>query len=214
VLVGNGSGCLRPLVGQTRVPRSAPQSVSCIPHYHPGQRDLPSRVGSEDYPSGVFPVGRLFKRGCAYAVSSPVYSLPRLVGWCAIFRTLRSGPPFRSRLSPPRAPWLQRRYPPSSLLRAHGPVPMPPAGISCSALIMNVLAACTLHGCSPGSSRLWTAFLYWSAVSSIPAARQVHLASSSSTTSAFAPLRPARLSACSPTNGFPWATYFDTAGIP
>jgi hypothetical protein len=95
----------------------------------------------------------------------------------------------------------------SSLLRAHRPIPMPPARTSCFALITSVPTACTIHGWSLGPSRLWFAFLCWSAVPLIPAACRVQLTSSSSTTSAFASLCTARLSASPPQNGFMWATF-------
>jgi hypothetical protein len=215
VLVGNGE-LLFPAPYRASAGASIRAAIRLLhpPTIIPDGEISPVRLEAKTYTHGVFPIGRPFKRWRAYAVRCAVYSMPRLVGWCAILRTLCSGPPFRSRPSPPRAPWLQRRYPLSSLLRAHGPIPMPPARISCSALIASVPAACTIHGWSPGPSRLWSTFLCWSAAPFIPAARRVHLTSSSSATSAFASLRTARLSASSPTNGFTWATYFSTAGIP
>ena len=46
-----GSRRYRPLIGTTPVPQSAPQSVSYILLYHPGRRDFPGPVGSEDLSS-------------------------------------------------------------------------------------------------------------------------------------------------------------------
>ena len=80
---------------------------------------------------------------------------PRLV-WLVgtpFSRTLSSERAFRSKPSPPRAPLLQRHYPPSLLLRAHAQIPLPLASISCSALIGGAPAACTIHGWSSGPSR-------------------------------------------------------------
>src|SRR5215469_5740501 len=57
--------------------------------------------------------------------------MPRLVGWQLIFRTLSSGQAFRSKPPSPRAPLLQRHYPPSLLLRAHAQIPVPLIFISC-----------------------------------------------------------------------------------
>jgi len=39
----------------TPVPRSAPQSVSYVPPFHPGRRDFPSPVGDSSFPLGAFP---------------------------------------------------------------------------------------------------------------------------------------------------------------
>src|ERR1039458_4920487 len=88
----------------------------------------------------------------------PVCSPPRLFGWQPILRTLSSGRAFRSRPSSPRAPLLQRHYPPSLLLRAHAQIPLPLASISCFALIGSAPAACTIHGWSPGPSRFGLPF--------------------------------------------------------
>jgi hypothetical protein len=80
---------------------------------------------------------------------------PRLV-WLVgtpFSRTLSSERAFRSKPSPPRAPLLQRHYPPSLLLRAHAQIPLPLASISCPALIGGAPAACTIHGWSSGPSR-------------------------------------------------------------
>ena len=46
-----GSRSCRPLIGNTPVPQSAPQSVSYVLLYHPGRRDFPDPVGSEDISS-------------------------------------------------------------------------------------------------------------------------------------------------------------------
>src|SRR5437016_859406 len=80
--------------------------------------------------------------------------------------------------------------------------------------IEDVLAACAIHGWSPGPSRFGSALPCWSATPLTPAARQVHLTSSSPTTTAFTPLRPARLTASPPANGFTRVLYFGAAGIP
>jgi len=129
-----GSCCFRPLIGRAPVPQSVPQSVSCIPHYHLGLRDFPSPVGSEDLSAWSLPDRQAVQvmvciRGLLFGL------LHASSGW-----SMRDAPDtvFRSALPlqtvPPRAPWLQRRYPLSSLLRAHRPIPMPPARVSCSAL--------------------------------------------------------------------------------
>src|SRR4030095_382742 len=63
-----------------------------------------------------------------------VCSTPRPVGVLAVFwaqspsRSLLTEPPS------PRAPSLQRRYPLSTLLRAHAPIPAPPISLSAIAL--------------------------------------------------------------------------------
>src|ERR1039457_7239994 len=49
--LATGSRSYRPLIGTTPVPQSAPQSVSYILLYHPGRRDFPGPVGSEDLSS-------------------------------------------------------------------------------------------------------------------------------------------------------------------
>ena len=80
-------------------------------------------------------------------------------GWLATdTRTLSSGQACRARPSSPRAPLLQRHYPPSLLLRAHAQIPVPLISISCFALIEDALAACTTHGWSPGPSRFGPPF--------------------------------------------------------
>jgi len=80
-------------------------------------------------------------------------------GWLATdTRTLSSSQAFRARPSSPRAPLLQRHYPPSLLLRAHAQIPVPLISISCFALIEDALAACTIYGWSPGPSRFGPPF--------------------------------------------------------
>ena len=56
--LATGSRSYRPLIGTTPVPQSAPQSVSYILLYHPGRRDFPGPVGSEDLSSWSLPVTR------------------------------------------------------------------------------------------------------------------------------------------------------------
>src|ERR1700693_1635413 len=94
-------------------------------------------------------------------IRCPRYSLLRassgLVG-TPLSRTLSSERAFRSRPSPPRAPLLQRHYPPSLLIRAHAQIPVPLVSISCPALIGGAPAACTIHGWSSGPSRFGPPF--------------------------------------------------------
>src|SRR5271166_6085289 len=113
----------------------------------------PVRLEAKTFLHGACPSRAQFKRWCAYAARVPVCSTPRLVGRQLILRTLRSGQAFRSRPPSPRAPLLQRHYPPSLLLRAHAQIPLPLASISCRALIGSAPAACTIRGWSAGPSR-------------------------------------------------------------
>ena len=94
------------------MPQSVPQPVSCIPLYHPGRRDFPGPVGSEDlYPWSLPGVRGQFKRWRAFAAHASVCCTSRLVGVHLVLRTLCSGRSFLTRPSPPRAPLLWRRYP-------------------------------------------------------------------------------------------------------
>ena len=139
------------------------------------------------------------KRWRAYAACGVVCSLPRPIGVLTVFRAQSPGRLLLTEPPSPRAPSLQRRYPPSTLLRAHAQIPVPPIFLSCICLMEGVLAACATHGWSRGPSRFGSALLSWSATPSTPAARRVLLTSSSPTTSAFASYCQARLSASSPT---------------
>ena len=56
--LATGSRSYRPLIGTTPVPQSAPQSVAYILLYHPGRRDFPGPVGSEDLSSWSLAVTR------------------------------------------------------------------------------------------------------------------------------------------------------------
>ena len=80
-------------------------------------------------------------------------------------------------------------------------------------LIRGALAACAIHGCSSGFSRLYSVLLSRSAMPSMPAAHQVHSTSSSLMTSAFVPSTRTRLSASSHQR-FQVSFGYDTAGIP
>ena len=123
-----------PSSGLRPVPRSVPQPVSCVPLYHPGRRDFPGPVGSQGFPRGAFPSHTWFKRWRAYAACDVVCSSSRPVG---VLPVLRAQCPGRSLLTEPplpRAPSLRRRYPPSTLLRAHAPIPAPPISLSAIAL--------------------------------------------------------------------------------
>jgi hypothetical protein len=97
--------------------------------------------------------------GGAHTLAASQFA-PRLVwfGWHSVSRTLSSERAFRSRPSPPRAPLLQRHYPPSLLIRAHAQIPVPLVSISCPALIAGAPAACTIHGWSAGPSRFGPPF--------------------------------------------------------
>jgi len=118
----------------------------------------PIRLEAKTFHHGACPSRVQFKRWCAFAVHTSVCSMPRLVGWPLILRTLSSGQAFRSKPPSPRAPLLQRHYPPSLLLRAHAQIPVPLIFISCSALIEDALAACTINGWSSGPSRFGLSF--------------------------------------------------------
>ena len=74
------SCCFRPLIGQTPVPQSVPQSVSCIPHYHPGRRDFPSPVGSEDISAWSLP-GRPTVQAMVRIRGLLIGLLPASSGW-------------------------------------------------------------------------------------------------------------------------------------
>ena len=50
-----GELLVRPLIGLTPVPRSMPQSVSCVPLCHPEQRGFPDSVGDRGFPRGSLP---------------------------------------------------------------------------------------------------------------------------------------------------------------
>ena len=150
-VTGPSSGlrrCLNPR------PSLFPTSSSIIPD---GEIS-PVRLEAKTFLREACPSRVQFKRWCAYAARVPVCSTPRLVGWQLILRTLRSGQAFRSRPPSPRAPLLQRHYPPSWLLRAHAQIPLPLASISCRALIGSAPAACTIRGWSPGPSRFGLPF--------------------------------------------------------
>jgi len=113
----------------------------------------------------------------------------------------------RSWPSSPRAPLLQRLYPPSSLLLAHAPLPTPLALIFLVG-IQSALAACVIHGWSSGASRLYSADLSRSATSPTPAPCRIHRANSSPTASAFAVSQPARRLAIPSRNEFYGMTRF------
>ena len=152
--LATGSRSYRPLIGTTPVPQSMPQSVSYILLYHPGRRDFPGPVGSEDISSSSLPVTQSVQAMARirWPRHSLLHASSGLVG-TPLSRTLSSERAFRSRPSPPRAPLLQRHYPLSLLLRAHAQIPVPLSSISCPALIGGAPAACTIHGWSSGPSR-------------------------------------------------------------
>jgi len=94
----------------------------------------PVRLETKAFPHEAFPRHLRLKRWRAYAACDPVCSVPRPVG---VLPVLRAQCPTRSLLTKPpspRAPSLQRRYPPSPLLRAHAPIPVPPTSLSAVAL--------------------------------------------------------------------------------
>jgi len=133
-------------------------------------------------------MARMHRPRVVYCTSRPVRDLKRSPGSVSRRQSVTEPPS-------PRAPLLRGHYPPSPLLWAHARIPLPLAPLSGCALIGAALAACAIHGWSAGPSRFCSAFLCWSAAPLMPAARRVHVTSSSSATSAFAPLRWARLSA-------------------
>jgi hypothetical protein len=174
----------------------------------------PVRLETKTFPAKPSRVHTRFKRWRAYATCDSVCSSSRPVGVLPISwdqspsRSLLTEPPS------PRAPSLQRRCPPSALLRAHAPIPAPPTSLSAICLIEGVLAACATHGWSRGPSRFWPALLSWSATSPTPAVRRVHLTSSSPTTSAFALAIQARLPASGTTTASRGVVDFGAADIP
>ena len=102
-----GSRCYRPLLGITPVPQSMPQSVSCIPRYHPGRRDFPDPVGSEDLSSSDLPTPASSLSDGAHTLLSVWFVAP-LVHRVSfrLCRTLCSGRWVFGGPSSPRAPWL------------------------------------------------------------------------------------------------------------
>ena len=73
-----GSRSYRPLIGTTPVPQSAPQSVSYILLYHPGRRDFPGPVGSEDLSSWSLPSHALSSSDGAHTLPASWFA-PRLI---------------------------------------------------------------------------------------------------------------------------------------
>jgi len=131
----SGSCGCRPLIGTSPVPRSEPQSVSCLPHYHPGRRDFPGPVGSEGLSAPSLPAASSRSSVGARTLLAVRFAGGLTHRGCVQdFRTLSSGWPLVVGPPSPRAPWLRRRYPPSSLLRAHAPIPVPPIPTSALAL--------------------------------------------------------------------------------
>jgi hypothetical protein len=152
------------------------------------------------------------RRGSSDGAHTPngdsVCSTPRPVGVLAVFwaqspsRSLLTEPPS------PRAPSLQRRYPPSTLLRAHAPIPAPPIPFRQSP-----------YGRCPGRLRhprlVAGIFPLWACPSFPGVLRPLRrrfvecsLTSSSPTISAFTLAIQARLPASGSTNGFTWGCPF------
>jgi len=153
-----GSRSSRPLIGNTPVPQSAPQSVSYILLYHPGRRDFPDPVGSEDISSWSLPVAcavqamvriRCIHFGLLHASS----------GWLA---TDTPDSEFRSGL-PLQTAFAQGSFTPEALpsfLATTSPCADPGASHLhfVPALREDVLAACTIDGWSSGPSRFGLSF--------------------------------------------------------
>jgi hypothetical protein len=165
----SGSCCCRPLVGISPVPLSVPQPVSCVPLYHPGRRDFPGPVGSEDMSSWSLPASA---RGSSDGAHMPRVTrfAPRLV------RSVFPGSPGTESqpFVPDRTAFAQGPFAPQALPCFHattGPCADPrasplPFG---NRLMGEVLAACAIHGWSRGPSRFESALLSCSATSSTPA---------------------------------------------
>ena len=112
---------------------------------------------------------------------------------------------FSHRPSSPRAPLLRRRYPPSQLLLAHAQTLAPPPSfrfVPYSQCPRRLRHPRLVTRASPDFQ---PALLSWSAAPPVPSARQVHLTSSSLTTSVFTLARRVRLPQ-NPTNGFSWVS--------
>ena len=148
-----GSRRSRPLIGNTPVPQSAPQPVSYILLYHPGRRDFPDPVGSEDISAWSLPVARAVQ--AIVRIRCPRYGLLHASsGWLATDTPdseFRSGLPLQTVFA--QGSFAPEALPSFSLLRAHAQTPVPLIFISCLALIETALAACTIYGWSPGPSR-------------------------------------------------------------
>lgn len=130
-----------------------------------------------------------------------------------LYHTALASP--RPRPPSSRAPWLQRHYPPSSLLRAHARIPVPPTAISVCTPYRRCPCRLRLPRLVTGTVPTFSpAPLSWSAASPTPAVHQVHLASSSLATSAFARSVKARLTRISHKNSSTWVNYFEAADIP
>src|SRR5215467_2225979 len=198
-----GSRSSRPLIGNTPVPQSAPQSVSYILLYHPGRRDFPDPVGSEDISSWSLPVAcavqamvriRCIHFGLLHASS----------GWLA---TDTPDSEFRSGL-PLQTAFAQGSFTPEALpsfLATTSPCADPGASHLHFVLRTYRRRPCRLHHqrLVIGTVPLWSVFLSWSAAPYIPAVRRVHLTSSSPSPSAFASLRWLGSSARVPTKRLP-----------
>jgi hypothetical protein len=194
-----GSRSYRPLIGITPVPQSAPQPVSYILLYHPGRRDFPDPVGSEDISSWGLPVTpsvqamvriRCLRVGLLHASS----------GWLA---TDFPDSEFRSGL-PLQTAFAQGSFAPEALpsfIATTSPCADPGASHLPFALRTYGKCPCRLHHPQlvTGTVPLWSAFLSWSAAPLVPAVRRVHVTSSSPSTSAFASLRWLGSSARPPT---------------
>jgi hypothetical protein len=168
------------------VPRSVPQPVSCIPHYHPGRRDLPDPVGNGDLSLASLPTARPGLSDGAHApdptvVCSPLRrsGAPPLVPDTA-FRAVGLRPAV-----PTQGSFAREALP--SVSATTSPCAGPPAsrGHFAQCAYRRALAGCAIPGWSGGPSRFGSALLSWSAVPHTPAAGRVHMTSASPPTAAF-----------------------------
>ena len=197
-----GSSGSRPLFGITPVPQSAPQSVPCILHYHPGRRDFPGPVGNEDLSPSSLPSTQT-PQALARVHCLPDGLLDVSFGWLTLGI---SDSVFRPIL-PLQTVSAQGSLAPEKLcsfIAITSPCADPVASHLHFMLCTYRRCPCRLR--QPrlviGTFPLWSALLSWSAAPLIPAVHRVPLASSTSMSSAFTSLRRARHSRKVPTKRF------------
>jgi hypothetical protein len=209
-----GSSCFRLLIGRSPVPRSVPQSVSCVLHYHPGQRDFPSPVGSGDISARSLPARQAVQamvrvRGLQFGLlhASPGWLMrhtPDTEFRCALpLQTVPAQgsfapealPSFVATTNPSADPNASRSY---FMLRTYNERPYRlhhprlVVGTFPTLVCFSVLECCAPY--TGGLSSATNQFF----LDNIGLRLTMH-------GSAFRK---------SPQNGFMWTTYFDTAGIP
>ena len=136
-----------------------PQPVSCVPLYHPGQRDFPSPVGNEGISSWSLPPS---------PATQAMARIRRMWLGLLLVSSGRCSPGFAGSVSHPFAPdrtaFAQGPFAPEALpsfSATTGPCAGPRASrLPFSDCLMGgVLAACATHSWSRGPSRFWSALL-------------------------------------------------------